>query len=524
METILKTTWAGLQPAIATPKAQSATGIAHREANTPSALPLNNQESAATAGWHDTRSLPKMSVHAWVLATIAGDTLFVFCASLVAFWIRFAANFRIFGNLDELTLQQYAGYIVFGTITQVLTLAWMGVYDSKVLLRTSWLNTRIARGVLFWTMGFLAITLALKFQPGISRIYTALSGSCIMIALITWRTVLSNVLHQPSRLAALKQRTIFIGWNQDAQQLATELSRDASSGYNVVGWVNINSENSATGPDSDLPYLGSVEQLDQILASQKADLVIMADLSGPREEILAVSNLCEREMVPFKVIPSCFQIFASGLHLETVGGTPILGVDRLPLDSSINLAFKRLFDIIGALVGLALFTPVMAIFAAIVYIESPGSVIYRQRRMGLNGKSFEILKIRSMKLNAEKETGARWCVQDDPRRLRIGAFMRKTNIDELPQFWNVLKGEMSLVGPRPERPELIRGFKHQIPHYNARHNAKPGMTGWAQVNGLRGDTDLTARIQCDLWYLENWNIFLDAQIMLQTFAKQKNAY
>ncbi len=509
---------------MATPNAPIALGVAHREANTPNAHPSIQQESSSAAAWHDTRSVPKMSAHSWVYATIAGDAFFVFCASLVAFWLRFHANIRIFGNLDEQTFQQYAGYIIFGTITQVLTLAWLGVYDRKVLLRTSWLNARIARGVLIWTSGFLAITLALKFQPAISRMYTALSGSCTLLLLLAWRQSLSRVLHQPARLAALKQRTIFIGWNADAQQLSSELSRDASSGYDVIGWVNTNSEKTADSTDSDLPYLGRIEQLDHILASQKADLVIMAELSGPREEILAISNLCEREMVPFKVIPSCFQIFASGLHLETVAGTPILGVDRLPLDSIFNLAFKRFVDIVGALVGLAIFTPIMAVFAAIVYIESPGSIIYRQRRMGLNGKSFDILKIRSMKLNAEKETGARWCVQDDPRRLRIGAFMRKTNIDELPQFWNVLKGEMSLVGPRPERPELIRGFKHQIPHYNARHNAKPGMTGWAQVNGLRGDTDLTARIQCDLWYLENWNILLDAQIMLQTFAKQKNAY
>jgi lipopolysaccharide/colanic/teichoic acid biosynthesis glycosyltransferase len=159
-----------------------------------------------------------------------------------------------------------------------------------------------------------------------------------------------------------------------------------------------------------------------------------------------------------------------------------------------------------------------------VWLESRGPVFYRQRRWGVNGVPFDIIKIRSMKLNAEQSSGAQWCVKDDPRRLRVGAFMRKWNIDELPQFWNVLKGEMSLVGPRPERPELIASFKHQIPHYNARHHSKPGMTGWAQVNGLRGDTDLSERIQCDLWYLENWSLWLDLQIMLLTFFKRDNAY
>lgn len=240
--------------------------------------------------------------------------------------------------------------------------------------------------------------------------------------------------------------------------------------------------------------------------------------------MVALANLCEREMIQFKVIPSCFRVFVSGLTLETIAGTPVLGVTRLPLDGTVNVIAKRTLDIVGATFGLILSAPIVAVFSAIVWLESPGSVFYRQRRWGCNGVSFDIIKIRSMKLNAEQSSGAKWCVKDDPRRLKVGAFMRRWNIDELPQFWNVLKAEMSLVGPRPERPELIAGFKHQIPHYNARHHSKPGMTGWAQVNGLRGDTDLSERIQCDLWYLENWSLWLDLQIMLLTFFKRDNAY
>jgi exopolysaccharide biosynthesis polyprenyl glycosylphosphotransferase len=253
-------------------------------------------------------------------------------------------------------------------------------------------------------------------------------------------------------------------------------------------------------------------------------MVVVADLHGPREQMVALANLCEREMIQFKVIPSCFRVFVSGLTLETIAGTPVLGVTRLPLDGTLNVIAKRALDIAGATVGLLVSAPIVALFSAMVWLESRGPVFYRQRRWGVNGVPFDIIKIRSMKLNAEQSSGAQWCVKDDPRRLRVGAFMRKWNIDELPQFWNVLKGEMSLVGPRPERPELIASFKHQIPHYNARHHSKPGMTGWAQVNGLRGDTDLSERIQCDLWYLENWSLWLDLQIMLLTFFKRDNAY
>jgi lipopolysaccharide/colanic/teichoic acid biosynthesis glycosyltransferase len=167
--------------------------------------------------------------------------------------------------------------------------------------------------------------------------------------------------------------------------------------------------------------------------------------------------------------------------------------------------------------------PLIAVFGTILYLESPGPIFYRQRRSGRNGKPFDMLKIRSMRLDAERDGKAGWSTKDDPRRLRIGKLMRKWNIDETPQFWNVLKGDMSLVGPRPERPELIHNFKHEIPHYNARHTVKPGMTGWAQVNGLRGDTDLTERITYDLYYVEHWNLLFDLQTMLRTFFKHKNA-
>ncbi|HRX56355.1 MAG TPA: exopolysaccharide biosynthesis polyprenyl glycosylphosphotransferase, partial [Verrucomicrobiales bacterium] len=196
---------------------------------------------------------------------------------------------------------------------------------------------------------------------------------------------------------------------------------------------------------------------------------------------------------------------------------------RLPLHSAFNQYVKRAIDMVGAFVGLVLSVPILAVCGALIYLESPGPIFYRQRRLGRSGQIFEMVKLRSMRLNAETGGKIGWTVKDDPRRLRIGTFMRAWNIDEIPQFWNVLKGEMSLVGPRPERPELIEEFKEVIPHYNARHNIKPGITGWAQVNGLRGDTDLSERVRFDLHYIENWNVFFDFQIMVMTFFKRENA-
>jgi exopolysaccharide biosynthesis polyprenyl glycosylphosphotransferase len=467
----------------------------------------------------------KRPPHTWVYAAITGDWIMAVLASVAAFWIRFHTSLRDVGVFEDRTLEQYGGHVALGSISLIAVLAKQGIYNRAALLRSRWVADRITIGVLWWTAGFLAVTLAFKINPPISRMYMALNGACVLLFLIAWRRAYDVFLRSGPRIAALRQRTIFVGWNDEAAHFSKSLKKDEACAFDVLGWVDTKSrEDHAGSRSSDVPRLGSISEMEHILARNQADMVVLADLNGPRDQIVELANLCERELVNFKVIPSCFRIFVSGLHLETVAGTPILGIDRLPLDSSLNVAVKRTLDIVGAVIGLVLFSPVIALFGALVRLESRGPIFYRQRRTGINGRTFEIIKIRSMKLNAEQGTGARWCVKDDPRRLRVGAFMRKWNIDELPQFWNVIKGEMSLVGPRPERPELIKNFKHEIPHYQARHNAKPGMTGWAQVKGWRGDTDLSERIKCDLWYLENWSIMLDLQIMLLTLSRRENAY
>jgi exopolysaccharide biosynthesis polyprenyl glycosylphosphotransferase len=193
------------------------------------------------------------------------------------------------------------------------------------------------------------------------------------------------------------------------------------------------------------------------------------------------------------------------------------------LDHAANLLIKRAIDIVGGLVGLVLSIPIIAVCGILIFLESPGPIFYSQVRTGRNGRSFRIYKLRSMKLDAEK-SGTGWSTKNDDRRLKIGSVLRNLNLDEVPQFWNVLKGDMSLVGPRPERPELIAQFRYDIPHYNARLATKPGITGWAQVNGLRGDTDLTERVRYDLYYLENWTPLLDFYIMFLTFIRRENAY
>jgi exopolysaccharide biosynthesis polyprenyl glycosylphosphotransferase len=396
------------------------------------------------------------------------------------------------------------------------------VYDRRRLLRYRHTGERIVKACLVWFLGFLCVTLMFKFQPQISRGFVVLCAANALIGLMGWRYLFHHFLQHSEAASSLRQRVVFVGWTEDSERLARSFEADEVRPYEVAGCVPSPASQFQMKPS--VPILGDYSDIGNIFHNQGVDMVMLADVNCVKGEIVGLANLCEREMVQFKIVPSYFQILVSGLHLETVSGVPVLGVSQLPLDLPVNFLLKRMTDIVGALVGLILSIPLIAFFSMLVYAESPGPVIYRQRRMGRNGQPFDILKIRSMRLDAEAGTGVGWTVKEDPRRLRVGAFMRRWNIDEVPQFWNVLKGEMSLVGPRPERPELIQNFKDEIPHYNARHNAKPGITGWAQIKGLRGDTDLGERIRADLYYLENWNMLLDFQIMALTFVKRRNAY
>ncbi len=320
----------------------------------------------------------------------------------------------------------------------------------------------------------------------------------------------------------LRRRIILLGWTPEAGRFARKAWEDRVHPCEVIGYVEF-LRPTISCETANLNCLGVYRNLPKILQDYQADVAVLADMGVGVDEIARMSTVCQREMVEFKFIPTCFPTLISGMHVEWMASTPLIGVDRLILNRLQVRLFKRLVDIAGALFGLCLAAPLIAFFCLMVYAESPGPVFYRQERLGRLGRRFQMIKIRSMKPDAEAAGKAGWSVKDDPRRLRVGAFMRRWNIDELPQFWNVLTGDMSLVGPRPERPQLISDFKYKITNYNARHMVKPGLTGWAQVNGLRGDTDLTERVRHDLYYIENWSPALDIRIMFLTLFKHKNA-
>ena len=463
---------------------------------------------------------------AWMVGLgLAGDVLAVVGGLLLAFWLRFETPLRVFGHSPHgaMPLPQYRGHLIFLSLILLLVLFHFGMYSGGRPPRLRKVYAIVLTSCFVWFLGNMGLSFELFAQPLISRIYLCCACACTLVTLMLWRKAFEGFLYIRPIADRLQRRILFVGWSDQSQRLVAQIEADPKHPYQVVGCVPSPSGRYDSPPEGCVRTLGGYEDLAELLAVQVIDLVMVADLNPTRGALLDLVNFCEKEMVHLQVIPSCFQVLLSGLHLETTSGVPVLGISRLPLDSPWNQLLKRGLDVLGGAVGLVLSGPLIALFGTLVYLESPGPIFYRQTRLGLDGRKFHIIKIRSMKLDAEAD-GIGWSRKVDSRRLRIGSLMRSLNIDEVPQFWNVLKGEMSLVGPRPERPELIEQFKEQIPHYNARHGIKPGITGWAQVNGLRGDTDLVERIKCDLYYIENWNLLLDFQILLMTFFKRSNAY
>ncbi|HEY64708.1 MAG TPA: undecaprenyl-phosphate glucose phosphotransferase [Caldilineae bacterium] len=319
-----------------------------------------------------------------------------------------------------------------------------------------------------------------------------------------------------------EDRVLIVGTGEVGRMILQKIVQSPGLGYRVVGLIDANS-----GPKSVLgfPVLGKIEDIPSVIEAHKVDEVIIALPEASHQEIVGIISLCEREKVGIRVFPDVFQIMASEVSIGDLGGLPLLTVRDIALRGW-RLTLKRAMDVVVSAVALVLLSPLMMLTALIIKLESPGPVFYIQERMGLDARPFPMIKFRSMRADAEAD-GPGWTTRDDPRRTRFGAIIRRFSLDELPQLINVLVGDMSLVGPRPERPVYVEQFRQSIPRYMDRHREKAGITGWAQINGLRGDTSIAERTKYDLWYIENWSLSLDIKILIRTLFlifRDRNAY
>jgi exopolysaccharide biosynthesis polyprenyl glycosylphosphotransferase len=318
------------------------------------------------------------------------------------------------------------------------------------------------------------------------------------------------------------ERVLIVGTGEVGRTILQKIQYTPELGYQVVGFVDTECK-----PETvmGLPVLGSINDLPNIIESQGASEVIIGLPEASHQELVGIISHCEREKVSIRVFPDVFQIMASEVTIRDLGGLPLLTVRDVALRGW-KLTLKRIVDILLSSLALLVLSPVMMLTALMIKLDSPGPALFVQERMGLDAKPFPMIKFRSMRQDAEAH-GPGWTVQNDPRRTRVGTFIRRTSVDELPQFINVLVGDMSLVGPRPEQPAYVEQFRQSIPRYMDRHREKAGLTGWAQVNGLRGDSSIVERTKYDLWYIENWSLWLDFKIILRTalrFLIDRSAY
>jgi exopolysaccharide biosynthesis polyprenyl glycosylphosphotransferase len=350
----------------------------------------------------------------------------------------------------------------------------------------------------------------------------------LTIALVMAGRVVHRSLQESARRAGWgRDRVLLVGTGDVAQMILQKIQWSPWLAYEVVGLVAKNG-NGGHPPENVLgvPVLGATDDLPRLIDERGIHEVIIALPEASHQETLGIIALCDRSTISVKVFPDVFQFIAGQVTIDDLGGLPLLAVRDVALRGW-KLTLKRAVDILGSCAFLVLSSPLMLLVAILIKLESPGPVFYAQERMGLDARPFPMLKFRSMRQDAESETGPVWAKPGDVRRTRLGGLIRKLSIDEFPQFINVLIGDMSLVGPRPERPFFVDQFRQSIPRYMDRHREKAGITGWAQVNGLRGDTSITERTKYDLWYIENWSLLLDFKIILRTALRalnDRNAY
>ncbi|MBI2441464.1 MAG: undecaprenyl-phosphate glucose phosphotransferase [Lentisphaerae bacterium] len=456
---------------------------------------------------------------------VAGDALAVFGGFLLATWIRFDSGLiPLFHDRPPLHLySMYAQGAAVGAFLFILIFQSLGLYVRPQIGAFSDKIPRIVRGIFLGILVAAALAFVLRTEPPFSRLTVLLSVATVLLLVLLERYALFRWEWRLARHRQVVNRVAIIGTDAIAAHLKKALQQEPRLGARVVAFFQTRAGeiHPEISPES---VKGALDDLAEFIESNQADQIILTDTAIGHARMIELILLCERSLVTFTFVPDLLYVMTGGVDMQTIADIPLLGVSRWPLDNFWNRLLKRAEDVLGAVLGLLLTAPLLLALALLIKRDSPGSVFYRQERCGESGRRFWLTKFRTMVQDAEAGTGPVWAVANDPRCTRIGAFLRRHNLDELPQLWNVLRGEMSLVGPRPERPCFVEQFKEEIARYMWRHASKPGLTGWAQVNGLRGNTDLRERIKYDLYYLENWSLALDFKILLKTIFSRENAY
>ncbi len=456
---------------------------------------------------------------------LINDALASNLAMLAAWFLRF--QFEVIpvtkGQQDFTT---YLKLLPVVTIVFPLAFAVQGLYRIRPTRGRAeeWLQvavgsvvaTVVLSGVLVWV------------RPGhpdvpYSRATLLIFLVCAMLFTSLGRTLMRAALERRHRAGKDLDRVLIAGNGELARAVVERMNaRRNELGFRIVGYLK-------NGDEAEIPSLeclGAIEQAEDVVRAHAIDHVFVALPHASSQAMMALLDRLVRHLVKIHVVPDLLQFMVLRSRVEDLDGLPTINLSETPLEGWSRFV-KRAFDLAVAAAASLVFSPLMLLIALAIWLEDRGPIFYRQIRMGLDGKPFNILKFRSMRVGAEAETGAVWAGRNDPRRTRVGRWIRAWSLDELPQLLNVLAGDMSIVGPRPERPQFVEQFRAEYPHYMLRHKVRAGMTGWAQVHGWRGNTSIRIRIEHDLYYIENWSLLLDCKILFMTVLhglKHENAY
>jgi len=446
------------------------------------------------------------------IAVLCSDLFMTVAAYFGAHWLRFVYQIRPVEPGDILQLSDYLSLLALILPLWVLVFSAFGLYR---LRRTAaradeYLQVSIA---ITAAMALFAAGAFLIRPTDFSRLMFAIFYVIDVALVVAGRALIHAVLDRVRRSGRNLKRVLIAGTGDLAHAVVDKMRFHQEFGFRITGMLGDDVDTTYRG----VPVVGTLDDARAFIRRFSVDQIYIALPLSAHEEILRLLNEVANEIVEIKVVPDLLQHITLRASVEDLEGVPIVNLSATPMRGFTG-SIKRALDIAAALASIALFAPLFPLIAAAIRLSSAGPILYRQERMGLDGRSFELLKFRSMVVDAESASGPVWTEDRDPRITAVGRFIRKFSLDELPQFFNVLRGDMSMVGPRPERPFFVQEFRERIPRYMLRHRVRAGMTGWAQVNGWRGNTSLERRIQYDLYYIENWSLALDIKILWLTIT------
>lgn len=443
---------------------------------------------------------------------IALDAVILFVSVVAAYYLRFS----FYEGEGFLPLGVYITSMVFIIPVHLFVYGVSSLYEAQRNRRFY----REATGVLkanIVTYFFIFVMFFLFKMIDVSRLVLFFAFCINALLSVTERYGLRKTLWYLREKGYNQKNVLLVGAGEMARTYLMKVESNKEYGYHIGGYIA--KEEESFFFQKNLARLGDLSALESVLANDPVDEVIVALEYEEYPSIGRIVETCEKSGTKVSIIPFYIRYLPVRPYVDEMDGLPLINIRKIPLDNIGNAFIKRATDIFGSLFAILLLSPLLLFTAVMVKCTSEGPVIFKQERLGLGKRPFTMYKFRSMRLAREKEAETEWSRADNPRRTKFGAFIRKTSIDELPQLFNVLRGDMSLVGPRPERPFFAEQFKETVPMYMIKHQVRPGITGWAQVNGWRGDTSIEERIKCDIYYIENWNLLLDIRILAATLVK-----